>query len=351
MSRERVAVPRGRRLLLYLLPLLSLALAMLACGFSVSSRIGYHPPPVTHLPASALRLAIQISGQYDDTSKPDVFINIGVFDAASAQEFTFPESARLSCNGNAVTRTSATPGGNLTFPCPRQPPGGAYRIAYTNEHGATTTVVMPVPLGSFAIVSPQAGAFVPIPANGALAVRYILPTPPPNGSVAVDSVTVACSISLSQPCGAVYANLHPDATPTPYGGFAPATATPFRGPPTPTPIPGRPTATVYENRRPPTPTPNAGYGTPIAGATPRPTSPTMPGPMPTVSVTQHGDTGTVLLTGDYSMFQPATGILSLSVEAHVTPERGDFAAVTAMYSDMLMSYFTWTHLVVHSLNQ
>lgn len=280
-----IAPQRGRSVL-WLLPLLSLTLATLACGMSLGSHIGYQPPPVTHLPASQLRLAIQITSQYANysaTSNPNAYINIGVFDATNA-EFSLPENAQIRCNGKAITRSSPTPGNNLSFSCPRQQPGGTYRIAYTDEHGATTTITVPVPTGTFAILSPRAGASVPIPTNGAFTVRYTLPTPPPNGSVAVDNVTVACNVSPPEPCGAVYGNLQPSAAPTP----------------------------------------------------------TFPEPSPTVVVTQQGDTGTVVLTGDYSQFRPAKGILSLSVEAHVTPDQGDFAAVSVIYSDMLQSYFTWT---------
>jgi hypothetical protein len=61
-----------------------------------------------------------------------------------------------------------------------------------------------------------------------------------------------------------------------------------------------------------------------------------------VVVTQNGDTGTILLTGDYSEFQPARGFLSMDVEAHVMPDPGDFSSVTVSYSDMLHTQFTWT---------
>ena len=64
------------RSLLRLLPLLSLALAILACGFTVGgSHIGYRPPPTTHLPAAQLRLVIQITGQYDNASTVQTQIN------------------------------------------------------------------------------------------------------------------------------------------------------------------------------------------------------------------------------------------------------------------------------------
>jgi hypothetical protein len=37
----------------------------------------------------------------------------------------------------------------MTYPvtCPRLPPGGAYQIGNTDEHGATTTVTVPALVG------------------------------------------------------------------------------------------------------------------------------------------------------------------------------------------------------------
>ena len=330
---NRIAQKRSHRVL-WLLPLLSLTLATLACGFSLGSHIGYQPPPATHLPASQLRLAIQITSQYANysaTSNPNAYINIGVFDATNAQEFTLPENAQISCNGKAITRSYPMPGKNLSFSCPREQPGGTYRIAYTDEHGATTNVVIPVPLGTFAILSPQSGAAVPIPANGALSVRFTIPTAPANGSVAIDDVTAACSVSDAQPCGAVDATLRPTATATPGQGLGAFGVAPLsEGVGNATPMPGK-TPT-----RGPTPTQAP---TPLPGATPLPT---MPIPTPTVVVTQNGDTGTILLTGDYSEFQPARGFLSMAVEAHVTPEPGGFSSVSAVYTDTLHTQFTWT---------
>jgi hypothetical protein len=61
-----------------------------------------------------------------------------------------------------------------------------------------------------------------------------------------------------------------------------------------------------------------------------------------VVVTQNGDTGTILLTGDYSQFQPAKGFLSMSVEAHETPDPGAFSSVSVAYTDALHTQFTWT---------
>jgi hypothetical protein len=85
----------------------------------------------------------------------------------------------MTCNGQDITPTVQ----GFAHPCPRQPPGGAYQIAYTDEHGATTTVTVPVPKGVFALLSPQPGAHVPIPRNGALPVRFSIPLPASQASL------------------------------------------------------------------------------------------------------------------------------------------------------------------------
>lgn len=326
---------RQPRLLLTLLPLLSLLLAIWACGISLGSHYGYHAPPVTHRPASQLRLTIQIGGQYEQYgASPDVQVQVRVFEVSNSNEVSLADNASLTCNSVDIKRNSY----GFSPPCPPQPPGGVYRITYTDEHGAATTVVVPVPAGAFAILSPRDGASVPIPTNGTLTVRYAIPTPPANGSVAIDNVTAACSVSDAQPCGAVYGNLRPSATATPGQGIGVATVEPFAaGLDNATPLPGK-TPT-----RGPTPTHIPTQGpTPLPGSTSQPTTPGMPAATPTVVVTQNGDTGTILLSGDYSEFQPAKGFLSLSVEAHVTPDPGAFSAVTVSYADTLHTSFTWT---------
>lgn len=329
---SRITQPRGRRLLWLLpLPLLTLALATLACGISLGSHIGYRPPPATHLPASQLRLDISILGQYQQystsSSVPTVGIAVRVYEGTNTREVSLPDKATLTCNGVDIKQNS----NGFSPPCPRQPPGGVYRIVYTDEHGASTDVVIPVPLGAFAILSPQDGATVPIPTNGTLPVRFTIPTAPANGSVAVDNVTVACSVSDAQPCGAVDATLRPATTATPGQGFGAFAIAPLvKNVGNVTPQPGKTPTRGPVPTQGPTPTP---------GATPLPT---MPIPTPTVVVTQNGDTGTILLTGDYSEFQPAKGFLSMSVEAHVTPDPGGFSSATAIYTDTIHTQFTWT---------
>jgi hypothetical protein len=322
---NRIAQKRSHRVL-WLLPLLSLTLATLACGISLGSHIGYQPPPATHLPASQLRLEFHILAQYGNLSY--VSMEIHIIEVANSKQVSLPDSASLTCNGADIKPPTKV----LVPPvCSRQPPGGVYRIVYTDEHGAKTTVVIPVLTGTFAILSPQTGATVPIPTNGVLPVRFTTPTAPANGSVAIDDVTAACSVSDAQPCGAVDAILRPTMTATPGQGLgvfvvAPLAANVGNA----TPQPGKTPTRGPVPTQGPTPTP---------GATPLPT---MPVPTPTVVVTQNGDTGTILLRGDYSQFQPAKGFLSMSVEAHVTPDPGAFSSVSVAYTDALHTQFTWT---------
>ncbi|HEY7343454.1 MAG TPA: hypothetical protein VH591_21470 [Ktedonobacterales bacterium] len=331
MFRTSMIARKRTRSVLWLLPLLSVTLAILACGISLGSHVGYHPPPVTHLPASQLRLAIQITGQYEhyggSSGAPTVQISVRITEGTNPSESSLPDKATLTCNGVDIKRNAY----GFSPPCPRQPPGGAYRLVYTDEHGAKTTVVIPVPAGTFAILSPQDGATVPIPTNGVLPVRFTIPTAPANGNVAVDNVTAACSVSDAQPCGAVYTNLRPTGTATPGQDFGVATVAPLAAKfGNATPLPGKTPTGGPIPALPPTPTPGATQ------------TPTTPSPTPTVVVTQNGNTGTILLTGDYSEFQPARGFLSMAVEAQVTPDPGDFAFVAVGYSDTLHTQFTWT---------
>lgn len=325
---NRVAQKRSHHLLW--LPLLSLMLVTLACGISLGSHIGYRPPPATHLPASQLRLAIQVLGQYESygesSGAPTVGIATHVFEGTTTSEVSLPDKATLTCNGVDIKRNSD----GFSPPCPRESPGGAYRLVYTDEHGVKTTVVIPVLTGRFAILSPLDGAIVPIPTNGTLPVHFTMPPAPASGSVAIDNVTAACSISDAQPCGSVYANLHPTATTTPGQGSSGAVAPLAAKLGNVTPQPGKtPTRS---------PVPTLGP-TPTPGAT---ATPTMPSPAPTVVVTQNGDMGTIMLTGDYNEFQPAKGFLTMSVEAQVTPDPGGFASVSVIYTDTLHTQFTWT---------
>ncbi len=323
MSNRRLRVGRGRRLLLWLLPLMSLALAILACSaVNITPRRAI-PPPVTHLPAAQLRLMIQINGQYSD--EPAVQTLIHVYEAQSGQEVSLANKTRLTCNGSDVKYSYPN---NANPTCPRQPPGGAYRFMYTDENGALTTVVVPVPAGQYAILSPRAGSTVHIPTDGALATRLSLPIPPPNSSITLLEVIAACQGTPGASCDSVANNFFIAATPTPLTGGPSPTAFVYHGPPTPTPSSSRPTATVYENHGPPTPTPPPGS---------TPTAPEFEG-----TVTQTGGTATVALTGDYAPFLPGPGSIEISIEEQIAPDRGGFAAASATMGGDVTANITWT---------
>jgi hypothetical protein len=297
------------------LPLVGLLLAIWACGFSIGPHVGARPLPTTQRPDVNLRLAIQITGQYSGAANVGVMMR--VFEGANTSEVALPNNVRVTCDGKAAGHN---PFGSLYLQCPRQPPGGAYLVGFTDSHGASTTLIIPVPLGTFAIVSPRDGAVVPIPTDGALVVRYTEPSPPANGKVAVDNLTASCNLTETTPCGAVYANLQPQ--------------------PTPTPDPRQPTATPYAIHVAPTPTPGPnGSGTPVPVYTP---VPTIGPPTPTVAVTRNGQEGVVYLTGDYITFVPAPGTLTMSVEVNETPAPAGFEAVSVTYSDNSQSHITWT---------
>lgn len=319
MIGERSHSGRRPHALLLILPLLSLALAIWAC--SVSRTVV--PPPVTHLPAAQLRLMIQINGQYSDSSTVQTQIHIIV--ANSGQVVSLADKARLTCNSSDVKPNYPN---NVNRTCPRQPPGGAYHFTYIDEHGAQTTAVVPVPAGQFAIVSPRDGSSVHIPTDGALAVRFILPIPPPHSSITEFYVSVSCQATPSPTCDSVANSYFVGATPTPLTGVPSPTIFVNPGPPTPTPNSSRPTATVYENRGPPTPTPPP-------GATP--TAPYFDG-----TVTLTGGAATVALVGDYTRFQPGSGRIELSIAEQITPDRGGFAAASATMSGDTTANITWT---------
>ena len=326
------------------LPLLSLLslLAICACGVSLHGGMGAAPLPVTHLPASKLHLAIQISGQFGDESiKPNVYGSIVLLDGTTGAAVTIPTNAGLTCSGSSIERSVD---GRLYFACPRQPLGGSYHFTFTDEHGAKTTVSVPVPTGAFAILSPRPGSSVPIPTNGKLAIQFSVPTPSTGGSVEFDIVSAWCRISIAEPCGpgAVSVDLHPYATPTPFGPI-PATPTEYRGLPTPTSN-GPPAPTPTLNRGFATPTPG-GFATPKPGLTPTPTPGNDTGnpATATATVTQHGGMGTIVLAGDYSGFQPGkTGGISMNIQVHVAPDRGDFMMASAVFADSLTAPITWT---------
>jgi hypothetical protein len=320
---QRLLIRRAWRFPLWLLPLVGMMLAILACSIGSLSPRRAIPPPVTHLPASQLRVNIQFSGQYDEPAT--VQVRVRFFEARTAQEVSLADKAHLTCNGSDVK-----PDFVLTHPapsCPRQPPGGAYRIVYTDEEGAATTVVVPVPTGPFAILSPRGGSTVQIPTSGQLTVRYAIPGVPPTSSITIVSAIAWCHASSEQPCNSVMYSA-PTAIATAVPGAPTATVFEYPGPPTPTPNSSIPTATEYEYRGPPTPTPPA-------GSTPTPS-------LPDTIVTQHGTSGTVVLIGGFTDYPLGTGKIEIGMVAHIAPDRGNFAAASATMDGHAVANITWT---------
>jgi hypothetical protein len=162
-----------------------MALAIWACGST---------PAVTHKAAPQLRLAIDFSAQY--TGNTDiVLIDVKIYDNATNQLVFVPQGAHLTCEGADVTPDYQ----KRLRECPRQPAGGAYHFAYTDEHGAVTSAVIPVPKGAVALLWPRRGDKVAIPPNNTLAIRYAAPIPPPGGSVTMDWASATCEVT-SPPC-------------------------------------------------------------------------------------------------------------------------------------------------------
>lgn len=188
-ARQRIAARLSQALRLTL-PLLSLVLALWACGVN---------PTVTRHPASHLRLSITFQGQFTGNTHI-VLVDPWIYESDSGAVVYAAKGARLTCEGVDVTPNYD--GSNL-HDCPLQPPGGAYHMTYTDEHGVATTAVVPVPTGSFAVLSPQVEEKVAIPTDNTLAIRYRVPTPAAGGRVSIDRVEATCGEIASSPCGDV----------------------------------------------------------------------------------------------------------------------------------------------------
>jgi hypothetical protein len=323
---------------LLLLPFLGPLLALAACGAS--------PLPITHRPAADLRLAIRVYGQYwgrySERYGENVFVSVSVFDetdkGTDTRGVALADKARLTCNGNDITiRSRATSGAGGGY-CPRQAPGGSYQITYTDEHGASASVIVPVPAGSFLLLSPLGGSSVPIPVNGALTVRISLPAPPPHGTVLVDSIYAHCGLN----CSAVNASLHNDATPT-ASPDANATSDASKR------DDGRSAPLASAHRILATPAPPATLTpgpTPLSTATPTPAATATERvifPPAVATMTQDGGVGTITLQGDFSQFRPIFGEVGANVEVRIAPDAGGFAAVSAVIgSEDIYSPIKWT---------
>ena len=274
----------------------SLLLVFVACGTTL---------PVTHRPASELRLEIIIGDQFSE--KPNVSVSVHFHDETNQREVALADNTRVTCNGTDISANAKTipiirpnPIFVLGF-CPRQPPGGSYKIAYTDEQGASTTATVPVPSGAFSILSPPPGSTVPIPIDDAFTLRLSLPTPPPGGSASVDDIMLTCGANENTCEEVFWTDLQKEATP-------PVSATPT------------PQVTL----------------TPFLKRTPS------PAPAPTATLSQDGAIATITLRADYSQVAPNAARIVVFAHVQAPPDPGGFAAATAVYGEQLSSDITWT---------
>jgi len=274
----------------------SLLLVFVACGTTL---------PVTHHPASELRLEIIIGDQFNE--KPNVSVSVHIHDETNQREVALADNTRVTCNGTDISADAKTIPIIRTNPifvlgfCPRQPPGGSYKIAYTDEQGASTTATVPVPSGAFSILSPPPGSTVPIPMDDAFTLRLSLPTPPPGGSASVDDIMLTCGANENTCEELFWTDLQKEATP-------PVSATPT------------PQVTL----------------TPFLKPTPS------PAPAPTATLSQDGAIATITLRADYSQVAPNAARIVVFAHVQAPPDPGGFAAATAVYGEQFSSDITWT---------
>jgi hypothetical protein len=167
-----------------LLPLLALAcllLASVACGVPTA----FHARP--YPPGRDLHLLVSIGDQFTHLSQPNVLVIIRF---ATLEDVAPADAASITCNGHDITPRApsvfAHPSSNL--PCPRQPPGGAYHLVYTDEHGAITSAVLPVPSGEFALRSPTNGGILPVVRDQPIVIRLDVPVSVSSGTVSAKLV-------------------------------------------------------------------------------------------------------------------------------------------------------------------
>jgi hypothetical protein len=52
--------------------------------------------------------------------------------------------------------------------------------------------------------------------------------------------------------------------------------------------------------------------------------------------------GIIVLHGDFSPYQTGSGMISLGIEADMTPDRGNFAGATVVMSGRVSANMSWT---------
>jgi hypothetical protein len=204
----RRSVPR-RTILAWLLGALLVVPFMAACEAT---------PSVKTIPTQALHFSFDITGMYANDllfQASDPYMRMDVLvDVLSRGGSALDGGQRLTCDGQ-TDPAEKRPWRSLTFRLPRRAPGQAYRCVYTDERGVATELAIPVPLGTLAFISPQAGAhLLPLGAGARLPIRYTFPAPP---GYVPPSVTPA-GAAPSQ--GSPIPSPTPFLTPSPYGPSA-----------------------------------------------------------------------------------------------------------------------------------
>jgi hypothetical protein len=170
-----------------LLALACLVAVSMACALPTASRRAPYPP------GGELHLQVDITDQFSHPERPDAQVLVRF---VGMSEVPPADNASITCNGHDVTpRTqgfsSALDGAH---PCPRQPPGGAYHIVYTDEHGASTSAVIPIPTGALAFRAPSDGGTFHFLLNQPLVISLAVPVPASGGSVTLNHLQLT-------PCG------------------------------------------------------------------------------------------------------------------------------------------------------
>jgi hypothetical protein len=172
-----------------LLPLLALScllLASVACGVPTA----FHARP--YPPGRELHLLVSIGDQFTHLSQANVLVTVRF---ATLEDVAPADAASITCNGHDITPRAPSPFAHQSsnLPCPRQPPGGAYHLVYTDEHGATTSAILPIPSGEFALRSPTNGGILPIVRDQPILIRVGVP-------VSVSGGTVSATLSHWESC-------------------------------------------------------------------------------------------------------------------------------------------------------
>jgi hypothetical protein len=189
------------------------ALIMLACSVVHVT--------VTKAPAEDLSLTLSLIGAFTTTNGP-VELHVSIQDPSKGGNVMLSGGQRLTCDGVSDHNEKDHPWQGADFLVPRQPPGGAYTCDYADERGQRTTLTLPVPVGRVVIVSPTAGAHVPIPqppteptataaatpvpsqpSASSLVIHFTFPSPPGYTAPPADSTSTP-PVQWSEPYATIF---------------------------------------------------------------------------------------------------------------------------------------------------